>query len=366
MKSRPRWDQCVDHKDGEVESFINEYFSSPDRSCLLIAGAGFDPRTPVFCTKLYDVLKERLNAIMIREERPNPDTKLIECAVENLLSIQSLVNSSKIIEIDIFAEDNAIIGGRQVISELRLEKLDSYTDIVIDLSALSIGVSFPIIRYVYESAQYSSIPLNIHLLIASDPNLDHAITPISGDVVNKIHGFKGRGGLHGQAEPAKLWLPQLSIRRKDDLRRIYDVVDPHDTCPILPFPSRDPTAGDRLAFEFLEELEDIWEVDTRNIVYADEENPLDLYRTILRIADERRPVFQDLGGSSLVLSPLGSKVLAVGALMAALELDCPVYYVEALGYDVDWEKADNADKDVQAMRHIWLYGDAYPFDISSN
>lgn len=120
-----------------------------------------------------------------------------------------------------------------------------------------------------------------------------------------------------------------------------------------------------MAFEFLAELEDIWEVDTRNIVYADEENPLDLYRTILRIDDERQPVFEDFGGSLLVLSPLGSKVLALGALMAALERDFPVYYVEALGYDVDWEKADEADPGVLAMRHIWLCGDAYPSDLSS-
>lgn len=191
MKGRPRWDQCVDHKDGGVPSFINEYFSSPDRCCLLIAGAGFDPRTPSFCKILYDTLNARLHVILIREERPNPDVNLVKRADHNLHSIQSLLTTSKIIKVDIFAEDNAIVGGRNVISELRSETLGAYTDIVIDLSALSIGVSFPIVRFMYESAQRSDAPLNVHLLVASDPGLDHIITPISSDVVNKIHGFKG-------------------------------------------------------------------------------------------------------------------------------------------------------------------------------
>lgn len=363
MKSRPRWDQCVDHKNDDVKTFIKEYFSSSDRSCLLIAGAGFDPRAPDFSKILYDTLNERLRVILIREERPNPDVKLVERAVNNLELIQAALDTSRIIKIDIFSEDNAVVGGRKVISELDSESLDGYTDIVIDLSALSIGVSFPIVRFMYKSAQQSQTPLNVHLLVASDPALDHAINPISSDIVTIVHGFKGGAGLHGDTEPAKLWLPQLSIKRKDDLKRIYDAVYPHDTCPILPFPSLDPKASDRLAFEFLEELEDIWEVDTRNLVFADEENPLDLYRTILRIDDERQPVFEDFGGSLLALSPLGSKVLAIGALMAALERDFPVYYVEALGYDVDWVKAELADTGVRAMRHIWLYGEVYPSDV---
>ena len=68
-------------------------------------------------------------------------------------------------------------------------------------------------------------------------------------------------------------------------------------------------------------------MDTRNIVYADEGDPLDLYRTILRLDDLRKPVFREVGGSLLVLSPLGSRVTALGALMAALERDLPVAYL---------------------------------------
>ena len=366
MTNRPHWEQCIDHKNDDVERFINDFFASPDRRCLLIAGAGFDPRAPSFSQILHDTLNGRLHVILIREDRPNPDVKLVQRADKNLEHIQSVLDQCKLISIDIFADDNAVVGGRKVITELRSEALDSYTDIAIDLSALSIGVSFPIIRFMYESAKELEIPLNVHLLVASNPALDHVITPISSDVVNTLHGFKGNAGLHGVTQPAKLWLPQLSIKRKEDLKKIYDLVNPDDTCPILPFPSRDPKSGDRLALEFIEELENTWEVDTRNLVYADEENPLDLYRTILRIDDERKPVFKGFGGSLLVLTPLGSKILAIGALMGALERNLPVYYIEALGYDVNWDEVDNLEIGDQVMRHIWLYGEVYPTDIVDN
>ena len=45
-------------------------------------------------------------------------------------------------------------------------------------------------------------------------------------------------------------------------------------------------------------------------------------------------MFAGAGGSLLVLSPLGSKVMALGALMAALERDLPVAHLEPIGYDL--------------------------------
>jgi len=69
-------------------------------------------------------------------------------------------------------------------------------------------------------------------------------------------------------------------------------------------------------------------------------------------------VFQETGGSLLVLSPMGSKVMALGALMAALERDLPVAYLEAIGYDFDPSVSEtNVEPE---LLHIWLEGDAYP------
>lgn len=99
-------------------------------------------------------------------------------------------------------------------------------------------------------------------------------------------------------------------------------------------------------------------MDTRNIVYASESDPLDLYRTILRLEDLRVPVFAECDGSLLVLSPLGSKVMALGCLMAALERDLPIVYLEAVGYAVEANKL--AQEGDYKLLHLWLEGDVYP------
>ena len=106
------------------------------------------------------------------------------------------------------------------------------------------------------------------------------------------------------------------------------------------------------------EMENTWSVDARNIVYADEGDPLDLYRTILRLEDRRRPVFAEAGGSMLVLSPVGSKVMAIGALMAALERDLPVAHLEPEGYDLEGWVPDEIEQ--PSLMHLWLEGEVYP------
>jgi hypothetical protein len=68
--------------------------------------------------------------------------------------------------------------------------------------------------------------------------------------------------------------------------------------------------------------------------------------------------FREVGGSRLMFSPVGSKVMALGALMAALERDLPVAYLEAIGYDLDGSVPTvSATSD---LVHIWLEGDVYP------
>jgi hypothetical protein len=130
----------------------------------------------------------------------------------------------------------------------------------------------------------------------------------------------------------------------------------------LPFPSNDPKKGDNIAVDFITELQE-WDIDTRNFVYADESTPLDIYRTILKIDDQRKPVFETFGGSDVILSPLGSKLLAIGALMAAIERNFPVIYVEALQYNVDWTRVDVVTGGGSIINHVWLYGEPYLRDM---
>jgi hypothetical protein len=221
-----------------------------------------------------------------------------------------------------------------------------------------VGTSFPLVRYLVERIERGKGPTNLHLFVAHEAALDDAIVPVAGDAPGYVHGFRGESTLSQAAAAAKLWLPQLARERRSALVRLHGFVNPHDTCPILPFPASNPRLGDELANDFLSEFENTWSVDTRNIVYAAEDDPLDLYRTILKLDDLRRPVFEEVGGSLLVLSPVGSKIMGLGALMAALERDLPVAYLEAIGYN--FNDSQHPEEPSPFLMHVWLEGDVYP------
>lgn len=356
-----RWDPCIVHRDDAVDVFFADYFGRSDRNVLLIAGAGFDPRSRVGTARLSEAAAS-MRALLFREHRPNPTRNQSDRAERNTTDLITMLTMRRaeyqVEQIEIFASDGAVVGGRNVVNFLSGQNLEVLTDVVVDVSALSAGTSFPIIRYFIEHVCRNRAPGNLHVLVVHDSSVDAGIQSIASDTPGYVHGFKGLKTLSHTADAARLWLPQLAAGRRASLQRLYDFIRPHDTCPIFPFPAGDPRLGDVLAEEYLTELEDAWSVDTRNLVYANEGDPLDLYRTVLRLDDLRRPVFEGTGGSMLILSPLGGKVMAFGALMAALERDLPIAYVEPFGYelkDTVPEKIENPN-----LMHIWLEGDVYP------
>ncbi|MEZ6131218.1 MAG: hypothetical protein R3C59_21295 [Planctomycetaceae bacterium] len=151
------------------------------------------------------------------------------------------------------------------------------------------------------------------------------------------------------------------------LRLIFEDVKPHAVCPILPFPSANPRIGDDLIEEYghlfeaiSDPLTQTWNVDARDIVYTHERSPLDLYRSVLKIADARERVFAQVGGSQLILSPLGSKAVAIGLLMAAIERDFAVVSVETIEYRLG--ESERIFAGAGEMVHVWLHGEAYQFD----
>ena len=355
MSRKHRWDPCVAHRGGEVDEFLVSYFTLPDRKVFLVAGAGFDPRSRTLAARL-NAAAASLRALLIREARPNPPQTQLDRADTNTKALCDVLVEQKVIPVEIFGSDGAVVGGRRVIDVLNQQDLEGVTDVIVDISALSAGTSFPIIRYLIEYS--SKRAMNLHVFVVHDPRLDAAIRSIESDAPGYVHGFKGGSTLVGTAGAARLWLPQLATGRRAALERLYGFIDPHDTCPILPFPASNPRFGDVLAEEYLTEFENIWTVDARNIVYADEGDPLDLYRTILRLDELRKPVFADTGGSMLVLSPLGSKLMALGALMAALERNLPVAYLESIGYELEAKVPVEIDE--PNLIHLWLEGEVYP------
>jgi hypothetical protein len=62
---REHWSNCITNFDGDVDDFVADYFADTSRRCLLVAAAGFDPRSRRIASVLASTLGDRLSALFI-------------------------------------------------------------------------------------------------------------------------------------------------------------------------------------------------------------------------------------------------------------------------------------------------------------
>jgi len=353
-----RWDPCVVQDASEFELFLKDFINKQERRCLLVGGAGFDPRATVIPEKFSGLTFCKTTGIFFREERILDQTLLRSVADNAQRKVAEMIPDSAFPKIDIFAEGVTAVGGRKAIEEVGAHDLSNFSDIFVDVSALSSGVFFPIVKFLIGHSE--SKGFNLHLVTAEQPQFDHCIRGIPADAAAMLHGFKGSKSLDSSDTEALLWIPTLAPGHRDCLTKIYQFIQrkdtPIDVCPILPFPGSRPRLPDQLVDEYRELLA-TWRVDHRNFLYAAESDTLDSYRAISTLFCERTVLFSKLGGSQVILSPLGNKMLSVGAMLAAVEQNLAVAMVESVGYDENLATGEQSDNYV--LKHVWLCGEAY-------
>ncbi|MBB4841324.1 hypothetical protein HNP52_004426 [Sphingomonas kyeonggiensis] len=356
--ARPHWQNCVAHFDDQVGTFIGEYFSELDRRCLLVAAAGFDPRSRQIATLLAGTLGRRLQGLFIREERGTPDAGLVTAAESNAKALRATVPLSDVQSVEIFGNDNAPVAGARIAAVIGSYVIPAnITDIVLDMTALSIGIGFPAAKLLLEHCESRDIAF--HIMIASNPELDDEIASEPGDRPMAVRGFAGVDQSGSLLDVARIWIPQLAKGRSAALNDIgRSVGETYKICPVVPFPARDPRRADTLIAEYEAQLVDEWQVDPRDLVYVSEHNPLDCYRTLSTLKARYDETVDGVFSPSIVLSPIGSRVMAAGALMAALEHDLPVQYIETVRYDFDPAKPKGATEPDMVV-HLLLSGPAY-------
>lgn len=355
---RKHWENCITNFDEAVDGFVADYFSDEARRVLLVAAAGFDPRSQRISRMLADVLGDRLSAIYIREERPGPSSALVDQADRNEEALKAIVADSVVLKVDVFADDGAPVGGSRVVTLLGRHPVpDEVTDVILDLSALSIGIGFPAARMLLEDCE-ASANRSFHLMIVSNPEMDDRISSVPSSRHASVKGFAPAVEADGQGL-AQVWIPQLARGRALALTQIgANIQRRYKICPLLPFPARNPRRADDLLAEYQTELVNEWEVDPRDVVYASERNPLDCYRTLSTLKTRFDRTMTGTYEPRMVLSPVGSKVLAAGALMAAIEHDMAVQYLETESYVFD--DAEVGPDDFSDMTvHLVLSGPLY-------
>src|SRR5262249_10488276 len=147
MTPRRRWDPCIYHRGSHATDFLRQYLSAGDRQVLLVAGAGFDPRSTRVCELMAAAAAGRIRGLLLREERPAPAPELVRRGEENRDRLLGWLPGARVCPVEVFAADNAVVGGRAAVALVNEVTLEGITDVFVDVSALSIGVAFPLIRH---------------------------------------------------------------------------------------------------------------------------------------------------------------------------------------------------------------------------
>ena len=213
-----------------------------------------------------------------------------------------------------------------------LKHVTNQTDIILDVSSLPRVVYLALLtsllnRLVPNKTSPGALAasqVNLQVLVAEDAELDASIRaedPSNDPVL--IPGFSSALQAESVQEWPLVWVPILGEHRVNQLQQIMKsnvIPDEAEICPIVPHPSRNPRRADRLLVEYKEPLFEKRETPTSNIIYAHESHPFEAYRQLLQAMQRYRRSMEVRGGCRLVVTPLGSKRITIGAGLACFEM----------------------------------------------
>ena len=122
-----------------------------------------------------------------------------------------------------------------------------------------------------------------------------------------------------------------------------------------------PRRSDNLILEYRRHIFDTHRIEPSNFIYVPERNPFGVYREIRSAVHHYSDSLQTLGGCKVVLSALSSKLLSLGALLAAYELKradhaVGIAHVHSLGYNMRAPAVRAKSGDVF---EVWIAGEPY-------
>jgi hypothetical protein len=103
--TKPRWGRRISHLGQHTEQFLNDYLTEPHRRVLLVAGAGFDPRSTAVARHIAQYAGERARGYFLREERPHPDTSLVARGDQNETALRRLIPDCSVTRLDEVREE---------------------------------------------------------------------------------------------------------------------------------------------------------------------------------------------------------------------------------------------------------------------
>lgn len=318
----------------DVIEYLTSYFPSVQRT-LFIGNLGFSPDA-IFSPRLLAPLKN-VDFRFLIEQRPDIPKDVNDLSEAREGELRALLGERLVVErIAVCASDGAPVSGRNACRQAHAWITAArYSDVVLDATGMSRGTCFPVARQLVEHGRAHGI--RVHLVVAdSEAPAVGSIESVSGERPDWIHGFQANVEIDAMAAALRLWVVQLKEGSGPVLNRLFTHLDtPGEVCPIVPFPSADPRTGDLLLYSLRERWVDDWGESPLSLIYADESDPTDVYRSIRDLHTARQESLQGANVSFVtILSPLGRRLSSIGMFLAAQEYDLPVSYLETVGYKV--------------------------------
>lgn len=362
-------------RDGErFDEFWKSFLGERKRDILFVLGHGFDAR---MCDGLERLLglggegARDVSLLSFHEGPESPSHTYAEQRKANGERLEKLVQGRGTIRhraIRMFSEEGRRLGARSIAQEYASQaEFRAYTDVVVDISALPRGLYLPLLAKflnLFDVKPLDEKKRNLHVIVSHSPVTDGAIVEEGlEESASYLHGFAA-AALESESTSGqpKIWIPVLGRRQKLQLERIHSLVSPDEICPLLPSPAQDPREGDSLMIEYRDLLFDQLRVEPRNIIYAAESNPFEVYRQLMRSILHYHRALNPLEGCKVALSAMSSKLASIGVLLAAYELGrrdpkvtVGVAHVESQGYRV--EPTGTAPS--TTLFTMWLSGECY-------
>jgi len=353
--------------DEDFDGFWGRRVSDPNVRVLAILGLGFDPRCLLGLKSMTRLrLGDRLGYLALKlVARPAfgksgiATEKLAKVNLESLHKLEGC-RSEAVFDVKTRDTEGHNVAGRKTLSAMggATEILQKYTDILVDISGMPRGVFFPLIAYLLRLVE-RGVFRNLHVAVVEDPVLDSRISGREYGQADYLHTFRYQG------EEKLVWLPLVGDDEATRLEKIHNKIKGAcvEICPILPFPARSMRRVDDIAVKHTELLFEGFLVSVDNLLLCDERNPFDVYRKILEVEDyyrSRLSTVPAIGKVTTVVSPLSSKTLSLGMLLAAIERSLPVCHVEAGTYQVDLDNQGSLIGDkTRGPTEIWIAGEPY-------
>lgn len=327
IKDQMRWDPYLLSPDNEFDDFWRDHLKGRERCVLIVMGRGFDFRALETTRR-------------IKAAGANPkiwliafDNGLVDSAVRSDLTVHNETGLIELVGTDAIHRVPIAIGGvsqdgttsdntRQAIADAG--DLGQFDDVVVDISAMPRMVALTTVaKLIYDLDvlfKSGGKDINLHVTTAESITADlRAARGSLSEDVTSVYGFSGHLTAIGSEPMPRVWFPILGEGQTERLIKIQERLDPDEICPVIPFPSRSSRRGDEIISEHRQVLFEDFKIEPRNILRASEFNPFEAYKQLFIAIDRYSRALTELGGCKAFVSPVSSKLLSIGGLLACYD-----------------------------------------------